>query len=271
VLLGSGVAPRDVFALATGATRDDQAILDLALPRRAPITLDYINFLSQTGDVEAAERVWDRLLHMNLPFDLHQTSPYLDALIQNRQLDQLAEAWSILDRRFPGKLGRRVPDTNLVTNGSFESEILNMGFDWRVVPVEGAIVSVDSLQSRDGDRSLRIEFDGTRNLEYWHVFQFVPVRPKTRYRFSGYMRQEGITTDSGPRFELYDAYEMSQFFVSTGNTIGTSDWSTQQVEFETKANTHLLILRVARPPSRKFDNQIAGTVWIDQVTVEPEN
>jgi tetratricopeptide (TPR) repeat protein len=270
VLLGSGVAPRDVFALATRATRDERAILDVALPPRAPITLDYVNFLSQTDDLDAAERVWDRLLHMNLPFDFHQTSPYLDALIQNRQLDQLAEAWSILDKRFPGKLSRRVPDTNLVTNGSFESEILNMGFDWRIVPVEGAVVSVDSLQACDGDRSLRIEFDGTENLEYWHVFQFVPVRPNTRYRFSGYMRLEGITTDSGPRFELYDAYEMSRLFISTRNTIGTSDWSMQQAEFETKADTHLLIIRVARPSSHKFDHQIAGTVWIDQVSVEPE-
>ena len=271
VLLGNGVAPRDVFALATSATGDDGAILDLALPPRAPITLDYVNFLSQAGDVDAAERVWDRLLHMNLPFDLHQTSPYLDALIQHGRLDELAQAWSILDKRFPGKLSRRIPDTNLITNGSFESEILNMGFDWRVVPVEGAVVSVDSLQSYDGDRSLRIEFDGTRNLEYWHVFQFVPVRPSTRYRFSGYMRLEGITTDSGPRFEVYDAYKMSQFFVSTKNMTGTSDWSLQQLEFETRADTHLLIVRVARPLSQKFDNQIAGTLWIDRVSVGPEN
>src|SRR5579864_8111641 len=60
VLLGKGVAPRDVFALATRATGDDRAILDLALPPRAPIILDYVNFLSQAGDVDAAERIWDR-------------------------------------------------------------------------------------------------------------------------------------------------------------------------------------------------------------------
>lgn len=271
VLLGSGIAPRDVFALAATATGDDEAILDLALPRRAPVTLDYANFLSQAGDLDAAERVWERLLHMNLPFDLHQTSPYLDALIQHGRLDQLKQAWSILDQRFPGKLSRLVPDTNLVTNGSFESEILNMGLDWRVVPVEGAFVSVDSLESCDGNRSLRIEFDGTRNLEYWHVFQFVPVSPSTRYRFAGYMRLEGITTNSGPRFEVYDAYKMNQFFVSTKNMTGTSDWSLQQLEFETRADTHLLVVRVARPVSQKFDNQIAGTVWIDRISVEPKN
>jgi hypothetical protein len=208
---------------------------------------------------------------MNLPFDFRQASPYLDALIQHRQLAEAADAWSVLAGRFPGRMRGHTTDANLITNGSFESEILNMGFDWRVVPVEGAVVSVDSLQSVEGARSLRIEFDGTRNLDYWQLFQFVPVKPGTRYKFSGYMRLKGITTDSGPRFELYDGYEMGDLFVSTKNMIRTSDWSVQQLEFETKLNTRLLIVRMARPPSRKFDNQIAGTVWIDHVSLEPEN
>jgi tetratricopeptide (TPR) repeat protein len=271
VLLGSNVTPQDVFVLATSAAEDDQAILDLVLPPRAPTILEYVNFLSQAGDIDAAQRAWGHLVHLNLPFDLLQTSPFLDALIQDRNLDKLAEAWSILEKRFPERLSRRTPDSNLITNGSFESEILNMGFDWRVVPIEGAVVSVDTLQSCDGGRSLRIEFDGTRNLNYWHVFQFVPVKPRTRYRFSGYIRVEGITTDSGPRFELYDAYEMGQLFVSTKNMIGTSDWSLQQLEFETGDNTDLLIARVGRPLSHKFDNQISGTVWIDDMSIVPEN
>jgi hypothetical protein len=274
VLLGNGVdgvARRDVFALATRAARDNQAILELTLPPRAPITLDYVNFLSEAGDIDVAEQVWAHLLHMNLPFDFHQASPYFDALIQHRQLAELTNAWSTLAERFPGKISGHTSGANLITNGSFESEILNMGFDWRVIPVEGAIVSVDSLQSVEGARSLRIEFDGTRNLNYWQLFQFVPVKPSTRYRFSGYMRLEGITTDSGPRFELYDGYEMAEFFVSTKNMIRTSDWSVQQLEFETRPSTQLLIVRMARPSSHKFDNQIAGTVWIDHVSLEPEN
>jgi tetratricopeptide (TPR) repeat protein len=265
-----GIARRDVFALATRAA-DSQSILDLTVPPRATIALDYVNFLSGAGDIDAAEYAWARLLQMNLPFDFHQASQYLDALIQHRQLAEAADAWSALADRFPGRIRAHTSDANLLSNGGFESEILNMGFDWRVVPVEGAVVSVDSLRSVEGARSIRIEFDGTRNLDYWQLFQFVPVKPGTRYKFSGYMRLEGITTDSGPRFELYDGYEMGNLFVTTKNMIRTSDWSVQQLEFETKPNTRLLIVRMARPASRKFDNQIAGTVWIDHVSLEPEN
>jgi hypothetical protein len=53
--------------------------------------------------------------------------------------------------------------------------------------------------------------------------------------------------------------------------VGTSGWFSQQLEFETNADTRLLIVRVARPPSNKLDNQISGTVWIDRVSLIPEN
>jgi hypothetical protein len=79
------------------------------------------------------------------------------------------------------------------------------------------------------------------------------------------MRSQGITTDSGPRFQVCDAYDMGKIFVSSENLVGTSDWSEQRAEFTTLADTRLLLLRVVRSVSNKLDNQIAGTVWIDDV------
>jgi hypothetical protein len=84
------------------------------------------------------------------------------------------------------------------------------------------------------------------------------------------MRAQGITTDSGPRFEVLDAYNPSKLFVSTENVTGTSDWSAHQLEFKTSADTHLLIVKIARPISHKFDNHLAGTVWIARVTLLPK-
>src|SRR5437879_13791785 len=83
------------------------------------------------------------------------------------------------------------------------------------------------------------------------------------------MRVSGITTDSGPRFQVFDAFNIQDLFLSTENALGTFDWSSQQLEFKTKANTRLLMVRVACPPSEKLDNQIGGTVWIDQGSLIP--
>ena len=270
-VLLSGAAPlQDVFALAQRATEDKKTILDEMVPREAPMLLGYLNYQANEGDMSAAEEAWNRLLALKQPFQLTDAFFYLEALIQKRQTEKLAEAWSALGERFPDKVGSLYAAPNLVANGSFESDILNAGLEWRVVPVEGAIASIDLRNAADGVRSARIEFDGTRNVDYGHMLQYVLVRPNTRYRFSTYMRTDAITTDSGPRFQILDAYNYAKMFAATENVVGTSAWSEQRLEFKTAGDTRLLLIRLARPASEKFDNKIRGTVWIDKVGLMAE-
>jgi hypothetical protein len=269
VLQEDATAGRRVFTLASNATRNREAIL-LMLPLQAPFFFDYLNFRMERGEVAGAEEVWARILQLNLPFDLREAFPYLDALIQHKETGQLEDGWSALSSRFPEQIRRPVPDSNLVTNGSFEFDILNGGFDWRITPAEGAAVSLDTAAALMGARALQIKFDGSRNLDYGHVFQYVAVRPNARYRFAGSMRVQGITTDSGPRFQVFDAYNMADLLVTTENLVGTSGWSKQSAQFTTKSDTHLLVIRVARPLSGKFDNQIAGIVWVTGVSLDSE-
>src|SRR6267143_1261856 len=228
VLAGNGPAQRDVFRLAVSATRDNRVILEM-LPLRSSVFFDYLNFKMGAGDVMAAEQVWLRLLQLKLPFDLPQAFPYLDALIQHREPDRLVAAWSALAERFPSQIGPLVKGSNLVANGSFEHDILNGGLDWREVRVGGVVVSLDSQDAFEGTRALRIQFNGERNLDYGHVFQYVAVQPNRRYQFSGAIRVKGITTDSGPRFQVFDAFDMGKLFLSTENTLGTSGWSSVQL------------------------------------------
>lgn len=270
VLLEDGTKERQIFLLATNATGDNQQILDEMLPPRAPVLLDYLNFQVETGRMEAAGSTWARLLELKLPFDLPQSFPYLDALIQHKDVDHLLEAWASLCARFPPEVCARESNPNLIANGDFAFPPLNGGLDWRVMPVEGASVSQDATNGQDGGKSLRIGFDGTQNLDYGHVLQYVPVTPNTSYTFSAHMRAQGITTDSGPRFEVLDAYDPSKLFLSTENVTGNSDWSAHRLEFKTSADTGLVVIKVARPVSHKFDNRLAGTLWISRVTLLPK-
>jgi hypothetical protein len=271
VLVSGGVAHREVFALAATTTRDNKAILGEALPSDSSILLDFLNFRVLNDDIGSAEEVWQRLLELNLAFPLRDALPYLDGLIRHRELAELQEAWLALATRFPEEIPSRSPETNLILNGSFEHEILNGGFDWRIVPVKGAQVSLDEENRFEAARSLRIDFDSTENPYYWHVFQYVRVEPGTRYHFSGYMRVKGITSDSGPAFEIYDAYDMQKLYLSGDSLIGTSDWSLQQFHFNTPPNTDLLVVRVGRRPGQKLANKIGGTVWVDKISLKIEN
>jgi tetratricopeptide repeat protein len=282
VLLEDPSKERQVFVLAANATADNQEILREMLPPRAPVLLDYLDFQIETNRMDPAAQTWANLLELKSPFDPARAFPYLDALIQHHDVDHLTEAWAALSARFPQEIAARDAKPNLITNGNFTLVPLNGGLDWRVVPVQGASATVDAATGIDGSKSLRINFDGTQNLDYAHVLQYVPVMPNTSYKFSAYMRAQGITTDSGPRFVLQDAYDLAElvdvsskaanpikFSISTENLTGTSDWSPHQLEFKTTGNTRLLIVRVARPASRKFDNKLAGTVWIAGVTLLP--
>ena len=270
VLLEDGTKERQVFVLAVNATNDNQEILDQMLPSRASVILDYLNFQIEAGRMEAADQTWATLVESKLPFDLARSYPYLDALIQRRDVDRLTAAWAALCTRFPQEVCARESSPNLITNGDFAFAPLNGGLDWRVIQVQGAAVSEDASVGVTGSKSLRIDFDGKKNLEYGHVLQYVPVTSNTIYTFSAYVRAQGITTDSGPRFQVLDAYDPSKLFVSTENVTGTSDWSAHQLEFKTRPDTHLLIVKLARPASHKFDNQLAGTIWIARVTLSPK-
>lgn len=255
------------FDLAWRAGADPALILEKMVPADAGIYFQYLNYLVQTDRLDEAGRVWARLLALELPFEPQAAFPYVDGLLRQRRVEELVAVWAALTERNPMQIRQRAYDPNLITNGDFESDILNGGLDWRVTPLEGVVVSIDSLTFFDGTRSLRIIFDGKHNLDYGYVVHYLPVKPNALYRFLGYMRAQGITTDSGPRFQLMDAYDPSRLFLETENVVGTSSWLPQQLEFQTGPETRLLLLRVARPPSRKFDNQITGTVWVDRVSL----
>jgi hypothetical protein len=159
---------------------------------------------------------------------------------------------------------------NLIINGDFEGELLNLGFDWRIAPVEGVYAGLDTATYHSPSHALLAQFPGKQNLDYRQVYQFVKVSPGHPYRLQAFMRAEGITTDSGPRLEVYDAYDPAALDKLserlTGSTIG---WTAVLLDFATGKKTELIVVRLRRLPSRKLDNLIAGKVWLDDVRLTP--
>jgi hypothetical protein len=268
ILESGGVDETQVFSLATHATGDADAVIAQVLPARPPFLEHYFDYLVAAGNLNQAAVAWKQLVESKQPFDLARSISYVNARIEKQDIDGASEVWEQLIARFPAQMNPRLGLGNLVTNGDFTAAILNGGFDWRVFPIPGATVSVEPANPDGG--SLEIVFDGSRNLDYGHVLQFVRVEPKTRYHFSGEIRTQGITTDSGARFQIFDLKDMAHLFLSTDNRIGTSAWWTEKLNFETGSNTRLLVLRVARPASAKLDNKVEGSVWVRHILVVAE-
>lgn len=266
-LLADPEMRRQAFDLAWRAGADPAVILAEMIPARADVMLQYLLYLVETRHTDAAGQVWARLLEMDAAMEPRAAFPYLDRLIEERRVNELASAWAVLAKRNPGRMAESASESSLITNGDFENEMLNGGLDWRAVAVNGVEVRTDTTVFFDGTHSVRVFFDGKHNVDYGHFFQYVIVEPRTKYRFTGYLRAAGITTNSGPRFEIYDPDDWSRLFVSTDGATGTVAWSQQHLEFQTGPQTRLVVIRLARPPSQKFDNLIAGTVWIDHLSL----
>ena len=243
-------------------------LLDTVLPSKSEYYLSAVDFFLSQNLPDPALAVWNRQLELSLPIKLPNAIPLVGLLIDQ---DRMAEAHQTWEQALEAANWPRDPGKgeSLVFNGRFAHDIANGGFDWRAAAVSGARFDLDSEIVHASSRSFRIQFDGTANLDFQNLFQYVPVESGTRYHFSAYVRTEGISTDSGIRFELLDTRHPSQVQIVTSNVIGTNPWTLVQTDVVTGPQTNLLKITLRRTPSWKFDNKLSGTVWVDDVTLIP--
>lgn len=228
----------------------------------------YLDYLTRSGRLDAAEEVWKRLLASPAEFDMDAAFRYFDALLAAHRIDELMSMWAGLARHHPERIVWRPDAAERVTNGGFDAPLLEGGFGWRTVRIEGAKMSLDQAVYHEAAPSLRVAFDGKHNLNFGHVAQYAAVEPDASYQFTAYTRTNGITTDSGPRIAVYDPLDHVALWQETPELTGTTNWQEQHLEFRTRPRTRVVIVQVVRTPSRKFDNLIAGTLWLDDVSLK---
>jgi cytochrome c-type biogenesis protein CcmH/NrfG len=229
------------------------------------MALDY--FLAQ-HQMDAAITVWDQLLILKPTAKMAEVVPLINELIGQQRVEDALRVW----RQALGATGwpqDEREDRSQVFNGGFEHDLLNGGFDWREDPVSGAAFSSDSQVVHAGGRALRITFDGSTNLDFQNLWQFSPVEPRHRYHFAAYLRLEGISTDSGIRFEINDSFHHAALQILSPDLVGSHPWSLVEADVVTGPQTRLLTIALRRVPSWKFDNKLSGTVWVDDVSLVP--
>ncbi|HKS82976.1 MAG TPA: tetratricopeptide repeat protein [Candidatus Acidoferrales bacterium] len=269
-LLGDESLRDGGFDVAWRAGADQVAILGM-IPDRQDMLSAYLDYLVKTQRLNAAAEVWGRLAGSPEEIDKDAGFRYFDALRDAHRVDGMWTVWTDLAKHDRAKIHWTAGEANLIQNGSFEQPIVNGGFGWRVVPLEGAEIRVDMTEAQEGSRSLEIEFEGKENLEFGNVVQYVGVKPDTAYQFRAYAQRERITTDSGPRIAIYDPYDRAALSVETENLTGTAGWEEQSLDFRTGPKTQMIVVQVARPASKKLDNRIAGTIWLDDFSLTAEH
>jgi tetratricopeptide (TPR) repeat protein len=270
VLAGTAQYDSNVFSLAWKATDDAEKIFQQLIPERVTTEFSYLNFLLSQRRLDEAQAVWKRIVAGGEEFSPDRSSPYIDSLVGARRVKEAYQVWTDLQKRGLIRYSSLPSEKNLVSNGDFEDELLNFGFAWRIVPLEGVYAGPDTSTYHSPSHAFLIQFSGKQNLFYQHVFQYVKVSPGQSYRLQAFMKTEGITTDSGPRLEVYDPYNTTALDKLTDDLTGTSDgWIPLLLDFAAGPKTELVVVRLTRLPSKKFDNLISGKVWLDDVRLTP--
>ena len=256
------------ISLCWRSTQDIGLILRAALPANPEVDWDAIQFFVDPPQPDAAFAVWKRLLTEGSTFPISKAFPLLDLLIAAGHADQVESVWEQA-LSVAGIMPVPAPPHSLIWDGGFEGPILNGGLAWRYRPPDGAQMDLDGETVHSGSRSLRVTFDGSQNVDFANLWQYVVVQPNTHYSFSTYLRTEDVTTDSGIRFEISDANHPANLRILTPGAAGTQPWALDEIEFTTSPATRLLLVALRRPQSAMLANKIRGTAWVDDVSLTP--
>ena len=118
-----------------------------------------------------------------------------------------------------------------------------------------------------GARSLKLEFDKSKNLTNFGVRQEFYLRPGS-YRFRAWVKTQDLNTDQGVSFKVTN--DMGRTLFTTEPSLGSTDWKLVEKSFEVPpgaGSSHISLTRIA---SLRFDDLLAGTLWIDDVSIRPE-
>jgi Carbohydrate binding domain/Tetratricopeptide repeat len=167
---------------------------------------------------------------------------------------------------FASGLGKE-PDAKAETvqNGGFESPIKDATetlFGWRFTPTEKFDVKLDSSSKKEGNRSLRLSFNGFANIEIKNLRQYVAVQSGKHYRLTFWLRTENLKSAGTPNIEIVNANDDKVITSTNLFPTGTNDWQQLKLDFMTPANAEAIEIRTGRGYCGNAC-PIFGSVWYD--------
>jgi tetratricopeptide (TPR) repeat protein len=158
-----------------------------------------------------------------------------------------------------------------VQNGGFEApisaEAKDVYFGWKVLKFEKIDVNTDPLKKKEGNKSLRVSFNGYAGIELKNITQIVTVEPNKKYRFSFWLKTENLKSAGTPDLEIVNANDEKIITTGAAFQTGTNDWSQVAMEFTAPENAEAVVIRLDRAYCGDAC-PIVGTIWLDDFKLE---
>ncbi|MBZ5569639.1 MAG: tetratricopeptide repeat protein [Acidobacteriia bacterium] len=247
--------------LSLRATNNDFVrVVDQVLPRNPYYCLQFAELLTDARQYQAADMVWSRAVGLGKHIPIRFAANYLASLVERNNSARARSAWNDLAKLDPELQPYAYSADNLIVNGRFEHNILNVGFDWHYTVSENVTLEVDNSTIHGGTHALLITFNG-QPVSDLGLRQTVPVDGDECYEFSAFLRTSELDSVGGPRFSLQDV-KTAHAYVLTEDMTGTHGWEERRQTFRTEPGTHFLELKIVR---NKPDTAIRGRAWTDDL------
>ena len=261
----------EAFSRCWHADPDLDLILDRVLPANPEVYLTVIFDLAAEEQTEPALKIWSRLAALHPKLQLREAFPLVNLLIRASRMEMASRVWSEAVG-FSGLSTSSDPAGSVVWDGGFETGAVGGGFAWEYPASFNSVqIRLDTREKHSGGQSLRLQFNGKRNLDFENACAIAPVRPSTAYHFSGWVRTRGLTTDEGVRFSLRSVDVPGPRLVLTPEVHGSEPWTVVEASWTSEKESHGVQICIRRNASGKLENEIRGTAWVDDVALVPEN
>jgi tetratricopeptide (TPR) repeat protein len=208
--------------------------------------------------------LWERLLAADPPPTVEAGDAFVRHLFETGRHADARRAWNALAARNGLVDPAYASGSNDVWDGEFEHGPVQAAMAWRTWPGEGFDVARVPGEGETGTTALRLAFDGSRNVHLGNVEQLVLLEPGQRYELGYATRRDGLTTEEGPRVEVFD--RRGERILYRGESLtGTAGWTRHVATFDVPDDCGAALVRVVRLPSRRIAGEIAGTFWVDDV------
>jgi hypothetical protein len=259
------------FSRAYRSNPDIDDLLQRLLPPKQGVYVDVIWDAFADKQLAVAKTVWAKLLTLHPHLEMRDVDHFASELLAAGEYSEARAVWDqgTATMTFPPLLR---PQSSVVWDPSFESGITGPAFSWRYRPIDqGVSIGLDKTEKLSGSQSLRLSFDGKHDPNLEAACTMVIVQPSTTYRFSGWIKTNGITTDQGVGFRLRSLDESNGNVAATTNKmVGTNPWGFVDQTWSTGPKAHRATICVIRDASENPDIRISGTAWIDDVNLLPQ-
>jgi tetratricopeptide (TPR) repeat protein len=269
-----GLEPKrgaEAFSRALRVQPEANVLLDKAVPASSAVYLPILLSLCNAGDLDNAQRVWNRLIALQQKVPMSEMYFFINELIHQRRVPDAVHAWnqavSIMQNPPPPD-----PAGSLLWDGGFESGYTGGGFSWHFIPATSDVqISLDQAERHSGERSLRFLFNGHRNISFEDACHNIAPEPGRKYLLSAWVKTQSLTSSEGVRLQIFVFTATNTESVVTEDVHGTQPWKQVQLVWVAPPGAGFGSVCVNRKMSDMPESAIEGAAWLDDISMVPVN